>query len=140
MGRPARPVLPRARGGFPAGQPGRPAGERPRGPAGPKEDVSKSLNELETLEVCDRQFTGSATVSELFQHELTQRNPFAALDVCLRAIRVTNGRRSIDGVRLCENKLEAIFPKVINLLCDYQGSDPQTIINTVYDVRHAPTP
>jgi len=62
--------------------------------------VSKSLNELEALVVCAHRFTGSATVSELFQRELTQMNPFTALDTCLRAIRVAEGQRSINGVRL----------------------------------------
>ena len=76
----------------------------------------------------------SATVSELPQRELTRRNPFAALDACLRMIRVADGRRSITDVQLYESKLGVIFPKVMDMVCGEEGGDPQAIVDTVYDV------
>ena len=74
------------------------------------------------------------TVSERPQHELPQRNPFSTLDTCLHATRVVDRRRSIVGVRLCESKLEAIFPKVIDMVCGHER-DIQTVIDTLHDVR-----
>ena len=106
-----------------------------RGPGAPEDRAAKLLNELEQLDVRDRHWFINAFISELLQHELIQRNPFAALNSCLRAIRVAESRHLVTGVRLCRCQLEAIFSRVVGMVYDHKRGDVQTIIDALYDVR-----
>ena len=76
------------------------------------------------------------TASEFFQRTLPQRDPLSALETCTRLIRANDSRISISRV-LKNNRLEAIFLKVMDMVYGHNGSDSQTIINMVYRVRPA---
>ena len=110
--------------------------EKTGGPGGPEDGAATLLNELEELNVRhgDRHWFTCITVTEPPQHELIQRNPFAALNTCLYAIRVAGSRPLVTGVRLCGCQLEAIFSRVVCMVYGHKGSDVQTVVDALYDV------
>jgi len=55
-------------------------------------------------------------------------------------VRVGNDKRAIITAQQYEHQLEAVFLKAMDMICGHKGSDPQVIVDTVYDVRSLPSP
>jgi len=109
-------------------------GGQTKGSGGPEDGAATLLNELEELDVRVRHCFTRDTVSELLQHELIQRNPFAALSTCLYAIKVAESRPLVTGLRLCGCQLEEILSRVLGLVYRHKGNDVQTTVDALYDV------
>ena len=82
----------------------------------------------------------SISRSELSQRGLTQRDPFVALDTIQRLVRVCHHRHAEITALVYQLKVQRVFMEAMGVICAHKWNDPQTTIDTVYDVRSLSSP